>query len=73
MRDGLVVAQVALALALLCGSGLLVRSLLALRAADPGFTPAGVLVAAILDSQAYATGVQSRAYSDTVSQPRCGW
>ena len=34
-----------------CGSGLLVRSFLALRVADPGFTPAGVLVAPIfLDS-----------------------
>ncbi|MDE0829114.1 MAG: FtsX-like permease family protein [Vicinamibacterales bacterium] len=67
VRDGLVVAQVALALVLLCGSGLLVRSFLALRAADPGFTPAGVLVAPIfLDSQAYATGAQSRAYYDTV-------
>lgn len=67
VRDGLVVAQVALALVLLCGSGLLVRSFLALRAADPGFTAAGVLVAPIfLDSQAYATGEQSRAYYDTV-------
>jgi putative ABC transport system permease protein len=67
VRDGLVVAQVALALVLLCGSGLLVRSFLALRAADPGFTSAGVLVAPIfLDSQAYATGAQSRAYYDTV-------
>jgi len=42
VRDGLVVAQVALALVLLCGSGLLVRSFLALRAADPGFDSAGV-------------------------------
>lgn len=67
VRDGLVVAQVALALILLCGSGLLVRSFLALRAADPGFTPAGVLVAPIfLDSQSYGTSEQARAYYDTL-------
>jgi putative ABC transport system permease protein len=67
VRDGLVVAQVALALVLLCGSGLLVRSFLALRAADPGFDSAGVLVAPIfLDSQAYGTGAQSRAYYDAL-------
>ena len=39
VRDALVVAQVALALVLLGGSGLLVRSFLALRASDPGFDP----------------------------------
>ncbi len=67
IRDGLVVCQVALALVLLCGSGLLVRSFLALRAADPGFNPAGVLVAPIfLDSQAYPTGEQSRAYYEAL-------
>ena len=63
VRDGLVVGQVALALMLLCGSGLLVRSFLALRAADPGFDPSGVLVAPIfLDTQAYGSGEQARAY-----------
>ncbi|MDA1094424.1 MAG: ABC transporter permease [Acidobacteria bacterium] len=67
VRDVLVVAQVAVALVLLCGSGLLVRSFLALRAADPGFNPAGVLVAPIfLDSQAYPTGEHSRAYYEAL-------
>ncbi len=37
-RNGLVVAQVALALVLLVGSGLMVRTFLALRHLDPGFT-----------------------------------
>lgn len=42
---GLVVAQVALALVLLSGSALLLRTFQALRAVDPGFEPEGVLVA----------------------------
>ncbi|MBW3535985.1 MAG: ABC transporter permease, partial [Gemmatimonadetes bacterium] len=42
---GLVIAQVALALVLLSGSVLLLRTFQALRAVDPGFEPAGVLVA----------------------------
>ncbi len=37
-RNGLVVAQMALALVLLAGSGLMIRSFQALRAVDPGFT-----------------------------------
>jgi len=42
-RRGLVVAQVALALTLLIGSGLAVRSFQKLAAVDPGFDPAEVL------------------------------
>ena len=67
VRDALVVAQVALALVLLCGSGLLVRSYLALRDTDPGFDPRNVLVAPIfLDQQAYGSGEQARAYYATL-------
>lgn len=53
---GLVVAQVALALVLLAGSGLLVRTFQALRAVDPGFEPEGVLVAEFsVPSASYAS------------------
>jgi predicted permease len=43
LRSGLVVAQVALAMVLLVGAGLLVRSFQNLRATDLGFDPAGVV------------------------------
>ncbi len=42
-RSTLVVAQVALALVLLVGSGLMLRSFVALRKVDPGFDPAGLM------------------------------
>jgi putative ABC transport system permease protein len=42
-RSVLVVAQVALAMVLLVGSGLLVRSFIRLRTASPGFEPQGTL------------------------------
>jgi predicted permease len=47
MRNGLVVTQIALALVLLVGSGLMLRSFMALRAVDPGFDPDHVLTARI--------------------------
>jgi predicted permease len=47
LRSGLVVAQVALALVLLVGSGLMLRSFRALRSLDPGFDVEGVLTARI--------------------------
>ncbi len=45
LRNTLVVVQVALALVLLVGSGLMLRSFLALRAVNPGFSAAGGLTA----------------------------
>jgi putative ABC transport system permease protein len=44
MRSILVVAQLAIALTLLAGAGLLIRSFLHLQAVDPGFNPDNVLV-----------------------------
>jgi predicted permease len=43
MRDVLVVTQVALAVMLLLGAGLMIRSLLRLQGVDPGFATRGVL------------------------------
>jgi putative ABC transport system permease protein len=45
LRDGLVVAQVALALTLLVGAGLLFKSFMTLVRVDPGFDPRGLLTA----------------------------
>jgi putative ABC transport system permease protein len=47
MLSLLVVAEVALALILLVGSGLMIRSFLRLNAVDPGFSSKGVLTASI--------------------------
>jgi putative ABC transport system permease protein len=43
LRDGIVIAEVALALILLVGAGLLIRSFLHLMNVDPGFSPQNVL------------------------------
>jgi len=43
LRNALVIAEVALAVVVLIGAGLLIRSFVGLRSADPGFRPAGLL------------------------------
>jgi predicted permease len=45
LRDALVITEVALALALLAGAGLLIRSFWKLQQTDPGFNPEHVLTA----------------------------
>jgi putative ABC transport system permease protein len=49
-RDGLIVAQVALASVLLLGAGLLLESFLRLRAVNPGFDPQRILAVSVRPS-----------------------
>ena len=65
VRGAFVVGQFALALLLLVGSGLLVRSFLNLRAVDPGFDPAGVLsVTLSLPGSRYADDASLRGFHE---------
>jgi putative ABC transport system permease protein len=62
LRDGLVVAEVALAMLLLVGAGLLANSFRRLSAVDPGFDPSHVLAAPItLPENRYAQGAPETA------------
>jgi len=61
--ERLVIGEVALALMLSIGAGLLVRSLLRLQQVDPGFDPHGVLAARIgLPVGSYDTGEKANAF-----------
>src|SRR3954454_1434352 len=63
LRAFLVVAEIALALMLLIGAGLLLQSFLRLRAVDPGFHPRGVMTMTVdLPESTYATSEKMRAF-----------
>lgn len=63
LRNSLVVGQIALALMLLVGAGLLVRSFQNLQQVDLGFEPAGVLSMQLqLPAVRYQEGVDRRAF-----------
>jgi putative ABC transport system permease protein len=67
VRRWLIVAELALALMLLVGAGLLVRTFMALQAADLGFNPDHVLSGFVLPPGAvYKTDAQRRAFYDRV-------
>jgi predicted permease len=59
LRSGLVVAEMALALVLLIGAALLIRSFVGLRSVDPGLDPHNVFT--------FQTSLASGAYSTTAS------
>jgi predicted permease len=64
-RNTLVVFQMALALVLLVGSGLMVRSFQALRTVDPGFDPRGTLTLRVtLPASTYPTSGSRLAFHD---------
>src|SRR5947207_12229624 len=63
LRDALVIAQMSLAIVLLVGAGLLVRSLRQLIAVDPGFDPAGISAVTItLPRPTYADSLRRVAF-----------
>ena len=59
LRSGLIVAEVALAVVLVAGAGLMIRSFERLTAVDPGFRPEGLLMAQL--------ALPSRDYPDITS------
>jgi predicted permease len=66
-RSALMIAEVALAVVLLVGSGLLLLSFLKLQRAQPGFDPAGVAGAFVnLPADRYATPAQRTDFYDRV-------
>jgi len=61
-RRGLVLAQVALAVVLLAGAGLMTESFAKLRRVHPGFDPSGVETMSIILPRAYRTAQQQETF-----------
>jgi putative ABC transport system permease protein len=72
LRSALVASEVALALVLLAGAGLLVRTFVALHSIDPGFDPKGVLsmVVSVAGSQESAAGRRAEFFQEAVRRLR---
>jgi predicted permease len=69
VRNGLVVGEVALSLALLAGAGLMVRSFLALRSQELGFRPENVVTLQLaVPNTRYPPGPQGRALLGRVQE-----
>jgi putative ABC transport system permease protein len=69
LLDAVIVAQVAMALVLLAGAGVLARSLHGLWTVDPGFRPRGVLTTSVtLPEARYKDPVAVRAFYDRLEE-----
>ena len=69
LRGVLVVSEIAIAVILLTGAGLLMRSFANLRAVDPGFRADNVLVLPIfLNNRTYDTGAKTRGYYEQLTE-----
>ena len=64
VMSGLIVAEIALAIALVAGAGWLVQSFARLRAVDPGFVPQGRLVVDVRPTRAFPEPKAAFAYAD---------
>jgi predicted permease len=63
VRSVLAVSEIALALVLLAGAGLMLKSFLRLRAVHPGFEPSNVMIMTVdLPDSTYQTATQLRAF-----------
>ncbi|HLW51464.1 MAG TPA: ABC transporter permease [Candidatus Angelobacter sp.] len=72
-RSVLVVAEVGLALVLLVGAGLFLKSLIRIERLSPGFDPRGVMTAAVsLDPKAFSSQQKMQSFLIAVSQNLAG-
>jgi putative ABC transport system permease protein len=68
LMAGMIAVEIALAITLVAGAGWLVQSFARLRAVDPGFTPAGRLVATVRPTRRFTKPGEAQAWSDEMLQ-----